>query len=144
MNKNNNNKVAYALIGLGFAALLSSYALPVFGGVIFSDKIMHGWEVAFFTIAGLLNIFDGGLELILAGLFISNLVLFAAIILFFFRGNTFRYYKYILAVSLLYVLLVSILVLKPGTYEAGYYMYIMSFIIIGAALFMKSKQFIKK
>lgn len=87
------------LIVLGIIMLLSSYILPVFSGVIFPDKTLHGWEIALFTLVGIINIFDGKLELILATLFVCNLLLIAGIIIYFYRIKLFWWYKYILLVS---------------------------------------------
>lgn len=142
MDNHEKNIVACALLGLGIITLCASYFLPVFSGFIFSDKVLHGWEVALFTLGGVLNVSDGELEAILAGLFLSNLVLVMGVVIFFLRRSTFRWYKIVLALSLLYVLSVSIFVLNPdpGTFKAGYYTYLSSFVLIGTALFMKSKQ----
>ena len=137
MDKHENDIVSYALLGLGIVALFCSYLLPVFGGVIFQDKVLHGWEVTLFTLAGALNFLNGRFEAILAGMLLSNLILIGGLVVFFLKGGALRWYKPVLAVSLLYVLSVSIFVLKPGTFEAGYYAYISSFILVGAALFMK-------
>ena len=140
MDKHENDIVSCALLGLGIVALFCSYLLPVFGGVIFQDKVLHGWEVTLFTFAGALNFWDGRFEAILAGMLLCNLILTGGFVVFFFKGSALRWYKPVLAGALLYVLSVSVFILKPGTFKAGYYAYISSYILVGAALFMKAKQ----
>jgi hypothetical protein len=139
MTEHENDVGAHALLGLGIVSLLSSYVLPVFSGVIFPDKVLRGWEVTLFTLAGALNFLDGRLEAIRAGLFLGNLLLVLGVAAFFLRGGVHRWYVTALAVALLYVLSVSLFVLRPGAFEAGFYAYTGSFLLVGAALFRKSR-----
>jgi hypothetical protein len=139
MNGRDGDIGAHALLGLGIVALLSSYVLPVFSGVIFPDKVLRGWEVTLFTLAGALNFLDGRLEAILAGLFLGNLLLVLGVAAFFLRGGVHRWYVTALAVALLYVLSVSLFVLRPGAFETGFYAYTGSYLLVGAALFRKGR-----
>ncbi len=129
------------LLALGFILLLSSMILPVFYGFIFAEEVLQGWQVFLFTAAGLFSISEGGLETVLGVIFIINLLLAGSFILYFRSHPLIRWYNAFLALALLFILTVGPLGGYPGTPAPGFYSYILSYILIGAAFHLKfSKQ----
>lgn len=139
MDDRKNTLIANFMLGSGTLMLLASYVLPVVDGFIFPDKILYGWDVALFTLAGAMSFLNGKLEAVLAGLFLCNLVLVLGIVLFLIRKNVPGWYKTVLVLSLLYVLSFSFHSMSPGQFDIGFYTYICSFLLVGGASFVTSR-----
>jgi len=139
MENSKKDIAAFSLIGAGILLLLASYILPSLNGLLFHDKIMRGWEVVLFTLSGALHFMDGGLEALLGGLFLCNLILVLGIILFFVMSRRLRWYRFLLAFALLYVFSFSLFVMGPGQLAVGTYTYLLSFIMINTSFFLKTK-----
>jgi hypothetical protein len=131
---------ANSITGAGILFLFASYILPALSGLLFPDKIMRGWEVVLFTLSGALHFMDGGLDALLAGLFLCNLILVIGIILFFGMSERLRWYRFLLAIALLYVFSFSIFVMGPEQLALGTYTYLLSFTLINTSFFLKTKR----
>jgi hypothetical protein len=140
MDKHKKDIAAHSIIGAGILFLFASYILPALSGLLFPGKILRGWEVVLFTLYGAIHFMDGGLDALLAGLFLGNLILVLGIILFFTTKHEFRWYRLNLIIAFLYVLSFSLLVMGPGQLAIGTYTYLLSFILINTSFFLKTKE----
>ncbi len=135
MDHKKMDRIANTLIGLGILLLLASYSLPAAKGFIFPETILLGWEAMLLTFAAFLEFFDDGTGAIAVGLFLSHLVLFAGIVLFLVKKAP-GWYKTFLAVSAVYVLVISIAFMGITQLEIGFYTYLGSFALVWTALFL--------
>jgi len=131
--KQNTNTTVTILLWTGIALLAASYVLPAVQGHAAADVTLQGWEVALFILSGMLNFMHGELELLLAGLFLCNGVLYLGIALLLLKWRVPAWYLPTLAVALLYVLGFTFLNFGFGQLGSGFFAYLCAYLLLGAA-----------
>ncbi|MEJ2760862.1 MAG: hypothetical protein P8126_04820 [Gammaproteobacteria bacterium] len=132
-----DNTVAPVLLWSGIALLTASYFLPAIQGNASLEFTLRGWEVALFILTGTLSFMNGVLEALLAGLFICNVVLILGIAFLILKRRMPAWYLPALGMALLYVLGFTFLNFGFGQLGTGFYAYIFSYLLVGAACFLK-------